>query len=697
MNPINKILIFLLVAVSLSAQDKSLSPYFFLPNSGTTESFPLLHTVAEVNIAGVIADIKVTQVYKNEGSQPIEAIYMFPSSTNAAVYDMQMTIGKRVIKAKIKEKEQARKLYDKAKAEGKTASLLKQERPNIFRMDVANILPGDTIMVELFYTEWLIPSDGVYEFVYPTVVGPRFSKSPPKGVLAANFKQEKEGIPYNQQEVLPKHSFDLSIKIDAGMLVHKATCLSHQIDFHPGLGNALSLELNSTEVHYANKDVIIQYQLKGEKIQDGLLLFEGEKENFFMLMIQPPKRPKIEQIPLRDYIFLVDVSGSMSGFPLEVSKKLMNSLLQELQPGDIFNILAFSGSSGLYAEESIPANKENITSAVNSISKLKGQGGTRMLEAVQRALEIEKKPGYARSFVILTDGYIDFETIVFDYINAHLGEANFFPMGIGRSTNRYLIEGIAYAGMGEPFNIVKQEQAEKIIKQFKKYIQTPVLTDIEVQFSDLETYDITPSSIPDLMADRPILVFGKYKGKANGTARLTGQNANGTFSKEMDLSKIAASDDYKAIKYLWARHRLKFLSDFAYLEREETEEVKTQIIQLGLGYNLLTKHTSFIAVDKISRNEGGLPTTVKQPISLPEGVTNKAVGNNGIPPPPPVWEEIPAEELIEEEEPEFVDMSISDKVNHSHSQMESARIVNAIRLHHHLRLQVLKLKKYSAP
>lgn len=654
-----KVLFIFLVILSgyariLNAQNQSLSPYFHIRNADTAaEQFPLLSTSAVVQIAGVIADVKVRQRYVNRGNSPIEATYVFPGSTNAAVYDMVMRIGKRRIKAQIKEKGQAKELYGQAKQAGKSASLLEQNRPNVFQMNVANILPGDTIQVELFYTEWLTPKAGEYEFVYPTVVGPRFSQNPPKGVLTANFKKDQPGIPYTKQGAPPSYLFDFSLNINAGMPIRKAECLSHKVSLEWHADECVSMHLANGEQDQGNKDVIIQYSLRGDQIEDGLLTYEGKDENFFLLMLQPPVRPKVQSTPPREYIFIMDVSGSMGGLPLDVSKKMMENLLSTVSPNDQFNILAFSGSAGFLAEHSIPATPPNVEYALNSLTQLKGGGGTRMLDALEKAMHTSKLQGYARSFVILTDGYIDFEASVFDYIRQHLGKANFFPFGIGSGVNRHLIEGIAHVGNCEPFVVTDNSPAYEIADQFKTYIETPVLTNIQITFDQADVYDLTPNAIPDLMADRPILVFGKYKGKLNGQITVKGQNANGSYVKKVKIDKTATTQNHKALQYLWARHRLKSLSDYFDFASGADRKIKQeQILKLGLQYNLLTPFTAFIAIDDQMRNPNTPTKQVPQALPLPDGVQHSAVGS--------VTEMFDEEEYLALEDVEFVDLSIDD-------------------------------------
>jgi len=604
-------------------EDRTLSPYFFV-NSGNPDAdrLPLKSTKASVIISGVIADVLVTQVYKNDGRKPLEAIYIFPASTRAAVYGMKMTIGKRVIEAKIKKRDEARREYEQARDAGKNASLLEQQRPNVFQMNVANIMPGDEIKVELRYTELLVPTDHVYEFMYPTVVGPRYSNQ--KAASASPSEHWVEN-PYLHQGELSATTFDIDVAINAGMPIKDLFCSSHKVKAVYENQTLANVSLDKAEVHGGNRDYILRYRLDGDKIQTGLLLFQGARENFFVLMTQPPKRITNAGIPGREYIFIVDVSGSMHGFPLNISKKLLSDLIGNLRATDRFNVLLFSGGSSLMAEESLPATRENIQRAVDTIERQQGGGGTELLPALKRALSLKKKDGFARTVVIVTDGYVSVEEEAFDLIRNNLNNANMFAFGIGSSVNRHLIEGMAHVGMGEPFIITKQETAPVQAERFRKMIQSPVLTQVKVRFSGFSAYDVEPPSIPDVLAERPVLVFGKWRGNARGTVTISGVAGGGRYSESIKVENYKASNDNAALKYLWARHRITLLSDYNKL-RNDDKRVK-EITELGLNYNLLTAYTSFVAVDNEVRNVNGKWTTVKQPLPLPEGVSDYAVGS----------------------------------------------------------------------
>ncbi|MCP4347314.1 MAG: VWA domain-containing protein [Desulfobacterales bacterium] len=613
------------ISKEIKDTDKTLSPYFLVKSDDPdTDQLPLKSTSADVSIAGVIADVTVTQVYKNKGNNALEAIYVFPASTRAAVYGMKMTIGERTITAEIQKKEQARRNYEEAKKQGKSASLLEQHRPNVFQMNVANIMPGDEIKVELRYTELLVPSDSIYEFVYPTVVGPRYSDTPAQ---EATSSEKWVANPYLHEGQSPTYTFGIRASISAGLPIQQASCDTHKTNIRYEGKSVAVISLDESEKYGGNRDFILKYQLAGGNIESGLLLYEGREENFFLLMVQPPKKVTQKDIPPREYIFIVDVSGSMNGFPLDISKKLLKDLIGNLNPGDKFNVLLFASSSAVMSEQgSLPATQENIQKAIQVIDKQRGGGGTRILPALKRTLALPRAKGMSRTIVPVTDGYVSVEPEVFDLIRKNLGDANLFAFGIGSSVNRHIIEGMAHVGMGEPFVITGQDQAPVKGEKFRRYIQSPVLTGIDLDFGRFKTYDEEPPGIPDVLAERPVICFGKWRGNPRGKIELSGFSGNREYKRVIDVGDVRPNDKNSALRYLWARHRIMILQDYNKL-RQDDDRVE-MITDLGLKYNLLTNYTSFVAIDSQVRNVKGEFETVKQALPLPRGVSDYAVGGN---------------------------------------------------------------------
>src|SRR5262245_11682686 len=431
MKPTLRIVYLSLIAIATfplfgSAQtqnDKTLAPYFFVQGDPGVDHLPLKDTQVQINVSGVIADVKVLQTYRNEGMRPINARYVFPASTRAAVYSMRMRIGDQVIFAKIKEREKAAQEFAKAKEEGKSASLLEQNRPNVFSMSLANIMPGDQIEIELRYTELLVPTDGVYEVVFPTVVGPRYSSDP-----ESSAPQSEHWIksPYLHEGKEPTSTLKISTRISAGVPIRDLVCPSHQVVPEWQGPTIARLTTDDSNPNGGNRDFILRYRLVGDQIASGLILYQDKDENFFLYMAQPPERVANADIPPREYIFVVDVSGSMDGFPLNTSKKLLRDLIGHLRPTDLFNVVLFAGDSAVLSEKSLPANQQNINGAIRLIEQQRGGGGTELLAAVKQAMSIPREENVSRSVLLITDGYISGEKGVFDYIRANLDQCNVF-------------------------------------------------------------------------------------------------------------------------------------------------------------------------------------------------------------------------------------------------------------------------------
>jgi Ca-activated chloride channel family protein len=609
-------------AVAGENAERTFSPYFHVNNGDPTlDRLPLKSTAATATIAGVIAAIHVTQVYRNEGQRPIEAVYVFPASTRVAVHGMTMTIGARVLRAELRERDEARRAYEQARDDGQRASLLEEHRPNVFQMSVANILPGDEIKTDLHYTEWLGAEDGIYEWVYPTVVGPRYAA---QGGDSAPAAETWVGNPYLHEGDADATALAVTVRLETGTPVREVLCPTHQVKIVYESQTIATVGLAATEKYAGNRDFVLRYRLAGERMTSGLVLHEGSAENFFLLTLEPPRRVTARDIPPREYIFIVDVSGSMHGFPLDISKELLRKLLGSLRPSDTFNVLLFSGGSRLLADRSLPATMEHVRTAVAMIERERGGGGTELLPALRRALALPRSAAGARTVVIVTDGFVAVEKEAFDLIRSQLGQANCFTFGIGSSVNRHLIEGMARAGAGEPFVVLKPDEAPRAAERFEKMIEAPLLTRIQLDFGGFQAYDVEPAGVPDLFAQRPLVVFGKWRGRPQGTIRFRGVSADGPHEERLDVSRVRPRTDNGALRQLWARSRLAALQDDQRIAQRES--AAGDIRQLALQYGLLSDHTSFVAIDLQPAREGGEWTTVVQPLPLPAGVSDYAVG-----------------------------------------------------------------------
>lgn len=617
------------LAEEAAREDKSLSPYFFVEGGDpSVDRFPLESTHVEVAVSGVIADVTVTQAYKNDGLRPINARYVFPASTRAAVNGLQMRLRDQLIEAQIQERKRAQQTFETAKSEGKTATLLEQERPNVFSMSVANIMPGERIEVTLRYTELLVPTEGKYEFVFPTVVGPRYA-SRAAGEALGNAASEAHAddwaaSPTLHAGVASPAKFSLSGAISAGLPLREVASPSHALGGGYASPSLYRFELSPDESAGANRDFVLAYRLAGDAVQSGLSLFDAGDEKFFLLMVEPPARVTAAAMPPRELVFIVDVSGSMMGFPLDTAKQLLRKLTATMRPVDKFNVLLFSGGSRVFAPESLAATPWNVSAALSMIDQDYGGGATELLPALGHALSLSPEPGLARTFVVITDGYVSADDAALKFVAAHLGEANVFAFGIGNGVNRHLIEGLARAGQGEPFVVTGPDEAEESALRFAAYVGEPVLTDVRVRAEGFDAYALEPGGIPDVLAARPVVVTGKWRGEARGELVVTGVTGRGVFSQRFDLASAPLLPENRALPYLWARSRIATLSDYGL--GEPSEDARGEILALGLRYSLLTPFTSFVAVSKLVTNTREPATDVRQPLPLPAGVSDAAVG-----------------------------------------------------------------------
>ena len=605
-----------------------LSPYFFVEGADSaTDRLPLKKTSADVRLNGFLASVELTQVYRNEGNQPINATYIFPGSTRAAVNGMVMTIGKRRIVANIKEKEAARQTFNAAKKAGKSASLLSQKRPNVFSMEVANIMPGDEVMVILTYTEILTAEDGVYEFVFPGVVGPRYGGD--AGYAAAEVEWIQN--PYLAEGTPDPVTYGIDVEMISPLPISSLESSTHQLVTNWQDKRSVSVSLKDAN-HAGNRDFILRYRLQDDQILTGLTRFEAHGENYFLLVSEPPVRVMPEQIPARDYFFVVDVSGSMAGFPLDTTRDLMTRLLGDLKPTDRFNILFFAGNSAVLSPQPLAATPQNINRAIQMMNNQRGGGGTELYPALQRVFAKQSGENVSRNIVLVTDGYISAEDRIFRLVDEQLHRNNLYAFGIGSSVNRFLIESIARVGRAEAFVVTSSADAARKARQFSQYISAPALTNIRIEADGVELYDLEPAKVPDMLAQRPVMVIGKYRDATDDASiRLEGITGEGEQSWTFRLKEAESADS--TLPQLWARKRLERL--YA-VPADNQEELREHIIELGLQYSLLTRYTSFVAVDETVRNTTGDARDVKQPLPLPKGVSNLAVGRP-MPEPGLLW------------------------------------------------------------
>lgn len=584
------------------------SPYFEVQGDHDIDCFPLKSSHSEVTIAGSIAQITLTQIYTNDGNKTIDATYLFPASSGAAVHGMTMKIGDRTIRAEIQEKTKARQAFEEAKQQKKSASLLTQKRPNVFSMEMATILPGDQLTLTLNYSEILKSNSGDYEFLIPTAIGPRYREK--------NATPNSIGNPFLDEEQKTLTRFSVNVNLSSPLPIQNLACPSHDnatINFTSK--TSVSLKLKESE---PDRDFIVRYQLSGQKILSGLLSHKGSEENTFLLQLEPPREVIPQDIPERDFIFVIDVSGSMKGFPLNLARDLFKELAEELRPEDRFNMLLFAGANKVLSGKSLQATEANVDRAINFLNSANGTGGTRLLNALEEALELPHDHDRSRSLVLISDGYIEAETEVFDLIKHKGTGTNVFPLGVGSSVNRHLLEGLSHFAGRDHFIVTHSSECDAAVTRFKNIISTPVLTNIQITSEGVTLSDLLPARQPDLFYGQTLSLVGKWQG--SGTVIMTGTAGNG--KKITQSFEIQNSSVQPSLPALWARTKVKELSDFAQLTDRDTE--KNKVTELGLKYQLLTPFTSFVAIAEEVRKTEGRSVTVKQVKPLPQGVSNTA-------------------------------------------------------------------------
>jgi len=583
------------------------APYFSVAGTDSVDRLPLLQTSADVDIVGPIAQVVLRQTFENRGSATIEANYVFPVSDRGAVSGLTMRIGDRVVQARLQERDEARNTYEAAKEGGRSAALLEQHDPGTFVMNLANILPGDRIEVELRYTELLVPVDGVYEFEIPNTFGvPHYSRP---GDAAID-------TPRSDAPEVTDYAFAVNARLMSGIPIASVESPSHHIVVeHPSSGEA-TLKLADDEIRASTRDFVLRFALAGNEIAQGLSLFRGADENFFLLMLQPPKAVSPDAVTSREYVFVVDVSGSMDGPPIEAAKAMMHDLLGTLGAHDRFNVVLFAGSSDvLDSKNSLPVGSDTISRAMKFVDTARAGGGTELVPALEAAYGLPHAAGMSRSIVIVSDGGIAAGGDVAHLIREHLDEANVFAFGAGIDTDHPVMRRLARAGLGEPFFAADPKQGAEAIRKFRSYVDQPLLTHVTVAFDGFDAYDVIPQRLPDLFAQKPVVLVGKYHGGATGRIRISGISGNGPYSANVDVEGANAGASNAPLRALWARERIADSMDDVGPYGQTDDAHKNELTGLSLRYGVATTYTAFIAVSEERRTDGTAPVKVQQPVA----------------------------------------------------------------------------------
>ncbi len=608
---------------------------------------PLQHTDVKARVSAYIASVEVRQTFHNPFSGKIEAKYVFPLPQDAAVNEFVMTIGDRRIRGIIREREEAEQIYAEASRQGHVASLLTQERPNIFTQSVANIEPGKSIDVTITYFNTLAYRDGWHEFVFPMVVGPRFN--PPgftNGVSALPREQRAAGGPPAAQRLagsLPAdpqpdavtflkpgersgHDIALSLEINAGVAIEQFESTSHVIESRQDAPDQLRVELGRLD-RIPNQDFVLRYRVAGDQLKSNLLTHRDERGGFFTLMVYPPAGlTALRQHPL-ELVFVLDCSGSMNGEPIAQAKAAIRRALQQMRPEDSFQLIRFSNDSSQLGKRPLSATPANVARGLAYLDSLDGEGGTMMIKGIKAALDFPHDPGRLRFVVFLTDGYIGNEVEIFTEVHRRLGDARIFSFGVGSSPNGYLLDGLARIGKGAVAYLGLQDDAARVMDDFMTRVRHPALMDVRIDWGALEVKDVYPTRLPDLFVGRPLLVTGRFEGDAATTVKMVGKAGVEPVELKLDVNPADAGAQHPGIASVWARKKIMELSDRQALGEDPT--LPTQIKQVALDFSLMSAYTAFVAVDSLSRTGSEPATTVPQAVPVPEGVKYDTTVGNG--------------------------------------------------------------------
>jgi Ca-activated chloride channel family protein len=588
----------------------------------------LLDTNVNITVNGLVARVSVMQEFRNEGSEWVEGIYVFPLPDEAAVDHLRLYIGDRFIEGEIREKEQARKEYEQAKQAGKKTSLVEQQRANLFTTSVANIGPGESVIVEIEYLETVRYDDGTFSLRFPMTLTPRYVPGEATGdrdggMPAVPLVDDAALITPPMIGASNSHKISLQARINAGMRLEIIASRYHPVTVAESSSHYMvALAGGRASMDH---DFELLWRPVASDAPRGMVFAETvDGEPHYLLMVMPPDDGTATSRMPREMVFVVDTSGSMHGVSIAQAKQALQRALSGLQPGDRFNVVEFNSYPTPLFAESLPASASNTAMALAFVSRLEANGGTEMDAALQLALRTPPQPGYLRQIIFVTDGAVGNEEALFELIEARLGDARLFTVGIGSAPNSWFMRKAAEAGRGTFTTIsALNEVAEKMDRLFRK-LENPQLTNIELQWPGGTAVEAYPSIVPDLYLGEPVAVRVKASTgfRPGAGLRIVGNSIAGTWTADVPLAADAQSPGVAA---LWARARIADLLDRQRRGADETE-TRNAIVTTALMHHLVSRYTSLVAVDKTpARPAGDLLAREQVPNLVATGQGNRAI------------------------------------------------------------------------
>ena len=562
---------------------------------------PTLHTDVRIDITGMVARANVKQTFTNPDKIWQEGIYVFPLPEDAAVDYLRMQIGERIIEGQIKEKRQAKKIYNEAKKSGKKASLLEQERPNIFTTSVANIAPKESIVIEIEYQQIISYDNGNFSLRFPLVVAPRYipGNIQVQGFSgtgwANNTEQVADAARISPPVIHPDkgtiNPVSIHLQLHSGFEVDYIKSPYHAIDVSKKTDKHYAIRLKQNNIP-ADRDFVLSWQpLVGNVPKAALFKQTKQGYEYGLLMVLPPDH-KLNKRLNREIIFIIDTSGSMAGTSIRQARSALDMALTRLQKGDRFNIIQFNSRTSQLFHQSQPVNKSNLQQARAYAHSLQARGGTEMAPALLSALQQQDEISPVRQVMFLTDGSVGNESHLFEIIERYLGRSRLFTVGIGSAPNSHFMNRAASFGRGTHTYIGKlNEVQEKMTELFSK-IEQPVLTHITMHWPNDLTVESWPNKLPDLYQGEPLLVAFRANQLPNQVL-IAGRIADNEWKAKLSLQ---GGNQKQGVSKLWARRKIIALMDQSYRDNDKNE-IQQEILNTALAHHLVSKYTSLVAVD----------------------------------------------------------------------------------------------------
>ncbi|AVA22270.1 MULTISPECIES: marine proteobacterial sortase target protein [unclassified Rhizobium] len=594
---------------------------------------PRLKTDVEIDVTGPVSRVKVTQRFQNPSKGWVEGTYVFPLPDNAAVDTLRMQIGDRFIEGQIKPRQEARQIYEDAKAQGKKTALLEQQRPNIFTNQVANIGPGETVVMQIEYQQSVHQSSGEFSLRFPMVVAPRYNPQPIVQSVEFNngtgFAVPQDPVPNREKIEAPVldprenakiNPVSLTVNLKAGFPLGEVKSAFHEINITENGEQNRAISLKGDSVP-ADRDFELSWKAApGKTPSAGLFREMKDGKTYLLAFVTPPTAPDATtEQPKREIVFVIDNSGSMSGQSIEQARASLALAISKLQPGDRFNVIRFDDTMTDYFHGLVAAIPDNREKAIAYVDGLTAAGGTEMLPALSDALRNQGPiaNGALRQVVFLTDGAIGNEQQLFQEISQNRAEARVFTVGIGSAPNTYFMTKAAEVGRGTYTAIGSQDQvAERMGALFTK-LENPAMTDIAASFDNAKADDITPNPMPDLYTGEPVVLTAELSdAQPNGKLQISGKTGAQPWRVEMDIANAAEG---KGISQLWARRKIDDIEARAY-EIQDQGALDKQVEAVALAHHLVSRVTSLVAVDVTPSRPTDQPLgSAKLPLNLPAG------------------------------------------------------------------------------